>query len=80
MATPLVAGCVAVVREYLAKTHGRNNPSAALLKALIINAAHNMTGQYAPSEIGAISGQWRGFWTGQPRRSRGADRSSAILG
>jgi serine protease AprX len=61
MATPLVAGCVAVVREYLAKTHRRNNPSAALLKALIINAAHNMTGQYVPSEIGPIPDNSEGF-------------------
>ena len=61
MATPLVAGCVALVREYLAKTQGRNNPSAALLKALIINATHNITGQYVPPEVGSIPDNSEGF-------------------
>jgi serine protease AprX len=61
MATPLVAGCAALVREYLAKTQARNNPSAALLKALIINAAHNITGQYVPPEVGTIPDNSEGF-------------------
>ena len=61
MATPLVAGCVAVVREYLARTHGKNDPSAALLKALIINAAHRIAGQYAPPEVGSIPDNSEGF-------------------
>jgi len=61
MATPLVAGCVALAREYLAKTQARNNPSAALLKALIINAAHNITGQYVPPEVGTIPDNSEGF-------------------
>jgi serine protease AprX len=61
MATPLVAGCVALVREYLAKTQGRNNPSAALLKALFINAAHPITGQYVPPEVGSIPDNSEGF-------------------
>jgi serine protease AprX len=61
MATPLVAGCVALVREYLAKTQARNNPTAALLKALIINAAHNITGQYVPPEVGTIPDNSEGF-------------------
>jgi serine protease AprX len=61
MATPLVAGCVALVREYLAKTQARNNPSAALLKALIINAAHGITGQYVPPEVGTIPDNSEGF-------------------
>jgi hypothetical protein len=61
MATPLTAGCVALVREYLAKTQGRNNPSAALLKALIINAAHPITGQYVPPEVGSIPDNSEGF-------------------
>ena len=38
MATPLVAGCAAVLREVLIK-HGHPHPSAALVKALIINGA-----------------------------------------
>ncbi|KAF5593136.1 serine protease ABC transporter B family tagB [Fusarium subglutinans] len=38
MATPLVAGCVAVLRETLQKD-GVTSPSAALLKALLVNGA-----------------------------------------
>lgn len=51
MATPLVAGCVAVVRESLVK-NGTTAPSAALIKALLINGAVPLTGQYHPSEAG----------------------------
>ncbi|KAF5592374.1 serine protease ABC transporter B family tagB [Fusarium pseudocircinatum] len=40
MATPLVAGCVAVLRETLQKD-GVASPSAALLKALLVNGAVN---------------------------------------
>jgi serine protease AprX len=38
MATPLVAGCAAVLRQVLIK-HNHNSPSAALIKALLINGA-----------------------------------------
>jgi serine protease AprX len=61
MATPLVAGCVAVVREFLRTQHQLKKPSAALLKALIINGAHDLAGQYVPSEAGAIPNNNEGF-------------------
>jgi serine protease AprX len=51
MATPLVAGCCAVLRETLVK-NGTTNPSAALIKALLINGAVELEGQYSPSEAG----------------------------
>jgi serine protease AprX len=51
MATPLTAGCVAVLREVLQK-NGVPNPGAALLKALLINGADELVGQYTPSEAG----------------------------
>jgi serine protease AprX len=51
MATPLVAGCVAVIRETLVK-NGMPTPSAALIKSIIINGAVNLPGQYSPSEAG----------------------------
>lgn len=51
MATPLVAGCVAVLRETLVK-NGTKDPSAALIKALLINGAIELPGQYVPSEAG----------------------------
>ena len=52
MATLLVAGCVAVLRETLVK-NGMTNPPAALLKSLLINGAVDMKGQYGSiPEIG----------------------------
>jgi serine protease AprX len=52
MATPLVAGCVATLREALVK-NGTANPSAALIKALLIEGAVPLAGQYTPTEAGA---------------------------
>jgi serine protease AprX len=60
MATPLVAGCCAVLRETLVKNQ-TPNPSAALIKALLINGAQTVAGQYHPSEAGPspnISSGW----------------------
>ena len=61
MATPLVAGCVANVRAFLRTSHAIAKPSAALLKALIINGARDLTGQYVPSEAGDIPNNNEGF-------------------
>jgi serine protease AprX len=67
MATPLVAGCVANVRAFLRTSHKTatktksKNPSAALLKALIINGAHELSGQYVPSEAGTTPNNNDGF-------------------
>jgi serine protease AprX len=43
MATPLVSGAAALIREYYVKTHN-HQPSAALLKATLINGARWLTG------------------------------------
>jgi len=43
MAAPLVSGCAAVIREFYQKKHN-HIPSAALLKATIINGARKLTG------------------------------------
>ena len=51
MATPLVAGCAAVLRETLVK-NGTATPSAALIKALLVNGAVRVPGQYSPTEAG----------------------------
>ena len=61
MATPLVAGCIANVRAFLRTSHGLKKPSAALLKALIINGAHDLAGQYVPSEAAGIPNSNEGF-------------------
>jgi len=60
MATPLVAGCAAVVREYL-QSQGVNKPSAALVKAMLINGADLIPGQYALSEVGTPPDISQGF-------------------
>jgi serine protease AprX len=60
MATPLVAGCCAVLRETQVK-NGRPFPSAALIKALLINGAVDITGQYAKDESGTSPSFSAGF-------------------
>jgi serine protease AprX len=60
MATPLVAGCAAVLRETLVK-NGMPSPSASLIKALLINGAIELTGQYSPSEAGPSFNNSSGF-------------------
>jgi serine protease AprX len=60
MATPLVAGCAAVVRESLVR-NGMPTPPAALVKALLINGAVELAGQYVPSECGATPNNNLGF-------------------
>ncbi|MCI0522006.1 MAG: S8 family serine peptidase [Chloroflexi bacterium] len=58
MATPLTAGASAVAREWLTTDRGFTNPSAALLKAVMINGAADMSpGQYgegADREVPAL--------------------------
>lgn len=60
MATPLVAGCAAIVREYFLKQH-QHQPSAALVKAMLINGAKDIVGQYVPSEAGEIPNYSEGY-------------------
>ncbi|HEX7946030.1 MAG TPA: S8 family serine peptidase, partial [Phenylobacterium sp.] len=61
MATPLVAGCAALVRQQLARDRGVANPSAALVKAVLINGARPLKGQYVPSEAGFPPNSDQGF-------------------
>lgn len=67
MATPLVAGCCAAVRECLSKngykdeTNGVTNPTASLIKALIINGAVSIAGQYMPNDLGEGPNPHSGF-------------------
>ena len=42
MSNPLVAGGAAVVRDFYSKTYGGMNPSAALVKATLVNSAVDM--------------------------------------
>jgi len=61
MATPLVAGCCAVVRGALQDSGVAPNPSAALIKAVIINGAVPLKGQYTPVEFGPAPNSDYGF-------------------
>ena len=47
MSTPLTAGAAGLARQYLVDTEGMESPSAALLKALLVNGARSLfPGQY----------------------------------
>lgn len=43
MATPLVSGCAALVREYFSRERASQTPSAALVRACLINGARWLT-------------------------------------
>jgi subtilisin family serine protease len=47
MATPLVAGCAAIVRQHLRQSEGISNPSAALLKSILIHSARYLQYRFA---------------------------------
>ena len=61
MATPITAGTVALIRQYLVKACLHNNPSGALLKALLIHGASPLTGQYTPREVGGVPDNNQGW-------------------
>jgi len=60
MATPITAGAVALIRQYL-QNNGLLNPSAALIKAILIHGAVPMKGQYTPPEVGAVPNNDEGW-------------------
>lgn len=47
MATPLVAGCAVLVRQYLRQNRNIENPSAALIKAAVIHSARYIDYRHA---------------------------------
>jgi serine protease AprX len=49
MATPLTSGCAALVREYFEKEQNHSEPSAALVRATLINGARWLSGTDANS-------------------------------
>jgi serine protease AprX len=60
MATPFVAGCAAIVRQYLQQA-GIATPSAALLKATLINGAVPIDNQNNPPDLSALPDNGQGF-------------------
>ncbi|EEA22637.1 hypothetical protein TMatcc_001476 [Talaromyces marneffei ATCC 18224] len=68
MATPLVAGCCAVLREALLangyrdeRPDGVKNPTGSLIKALLINGAVPIKGQYMPEGANEAHNSHSGF-------------------
>ncbi len=60
MATPLVSGCAAVIREYYRKERAIE-PSAALLKATIVNSTKRLSGDDALADHDRIPNMHQGF-------------------
>jgi len=60
MAAPLTSGCAALVREFYVKKRN-HNPSAALVKATLINGARWLTGQDAVADHDKMPNFHQGF-------------------
>jgi subtilisin family serine protease len=61
MATPLVAGCAAALRAFLRTQHKVASPSAALMKEMLINAAHDMSSTIEQNDTGRTPNNSEGF-------------------
>jgi serine protease AprX len=61
MAAPYVAGCAALVREWYRKKAGWATPSAALLKATLINGTRRITGNDAVAKLAGEPNYHQGF-------------------
>lgn len=64
MATPLVAGAAALIRQHLVTQRGHHSdgvtPSGALIKAILVNGADPISGQY-PGEVPTGANSVQGF-------------------
>jgi serine protease AprX len=61
MATPLVSGCAALVREYYTTKRNVEQPSAALLKATLINSTTWLTGSSSIAEHDRMANYHQGY-------------------
>lgn len=68
MATPLVAGAVALMRQYLEQVMC-HRPSGALLKALLLHGAAPLAGQYQPPEVGPAPDHSQGWGRANVQRA-----------
>lgn len=68
MATPIVAGTAALVRQYIVQQRN-HQPSAALLKALLINGARPLTAACAVADSDGLPNYHQGFGRISLRRS-----------
>ncbi|MGB9939198.1 S8 family serine peptidase [Methanosarcina sp.] len=53
MAAPVTTGVVTLIRQYL-QNNGFPNPSASLVKAILLHGAVPLAGQYTPPEVGPV--------------------------
>lgn len=60
MSAPLVAGCAALVREYFVSQRA-HDPSAALLKAALLNSTRRLTAADATADHGMLPNYHQGF-------------------
>ncbi len=77
MATPLVAGCAAVTRQFLRRELG-GSPSAALVKAVLINSADDLSGAPNFSEGWGRVNLARAVHTEAPERVRYFDEGPSL--
>lgn len=61
MATPLVSGCAAVVRQYLRTEEGMDAPSAALVKAALIHSCEYLDYRFAAPDSAPFADNEQGF-------------------
>ena len=82
MATPLVAGAAALVRQYLVQERGHilggSKPSGALLKALIVNGAVPLVGQFA-GDVPPGPNRVAGFGRVNVREALGLDGAAPVV-
>ena len=61
MSTPIVSGAAAIVREYFRKSHRNKYPSAALIKATLINGTKKLEGKSALNGNNMIPNSNQGY-------------------
>lgn len=61
MACPIVAGCAALVRQYYRQVAGHEMPSAALVKATLINGSDPLTGADSTAQPQGFPNYHQGF-------------------
>lgn len=61
MASPIVTGCATLIRQYLVEDRGIAVPSAALIKAIIVNSTDVLSGQDALADHKFVPNFHQGF-------------------
>lgn len=61
MACPLVSGCAALIREYYSTIENYHDPSAALIKATLINGAKQLSGNDSVADHNSTPNYHQGF-------------------